>query len=166
MFTLICGCNVGDGKVKYHLNPPMSYHTLTFEPLPLAASVAKTYIPREFIKVDKRFRAIRANLIVQSSQDATTATQATNILSNAEVSLAIKDSSGTTIFTDSGLLASLPHRIVTQSPLVISFGFPKGTFDPNGKQLGSAELQIIFPEDAKGADSLTAYLEFTEIRGK
>jgi hypothetical protein len=166
MCALFAGCNVDDGKVKYHFNPPMSYHTLTFDPVSLSASVAKTYSPRGFFKIDKRFRAVRANFVVQATDKAMRFHQATNILAGAVVAVAVLDSNKHPMFTNASQIISLPYRVKQEEPLVITFGFPGSPFTPKEVQLGSAVLSISIPEGAKGTERFTAYLEFTEIRGK
>lgn len=164
--ALFSGCNVGDGKVKYHFNPPMSYHTLTFSPVSLATAVSKTYSPRGFFTIDKRFRAVSANVIVQATDNTMDFAQATNTLSDVVVSLSVRDSSGRSVFTNQSRVATLSCRVKQKAPLVVQIGFPGSPFTPENAHLGSADLSITIPEGADRTDRFTAYLEFKEIRGK
>ena len=164
--ALVGGCNIGDGKVKYHFNPPMSYHTLTFPPVSLDATVSRTYSPREFFKIDKRFRAVSANVIVQATDNTIDYAHATNILANVVVSLSVRDSDGRNVFTNQLRVASVTCRVKQKEPLIVQLGFPGSPFTPEDAQFGSADLCIAIPEGTDRTDQFTAYLEFTEIRGK
>jgi len=166
LLALVCGCNAGEGKVKFHFEPPMSYHTVTFSPLSLAEPVTKTYSTPKFFKIDKRFSGVRANLFVESSQNAMTIQEATNILAGAIVSIVIREPSGNVLLTNTLQLVSLQCRIMQKEPLLLNFGFPPGPFTPKENMLGSIDLNITTPNNTNGAEAFTIFLKLEELVSK
>ena len=166
LLLFFAGCDSEyEGKVKFYFNPPMSYHTLTFPPVTLSENIQKIYSPKEFVKIDKRFRAIRVRLVIQSSESFL-AIDAIKMLSGVTAAAKVQNAQGECIFTSESDISSLNYKVIQQEPLILHFNFPNSPFTPESTIFGEIHLNISIPKDKQNLNLFTASLEFEEIRGK
>ena len=147
--------------VDFHFTPPFSYHSADFKPVPLNTDNTTHYNIPSFHKKDKRFRGIRATLLLQHV-DPKTETEVLSALRQVTISIIIRDKSGAMVLSEKTRLDELQHKRIDSG--TIEFGFSAGPF--SSTEPDKIELKTTTQEPKKHLNGLTIAIRLTEIRGK
>jgi len=149
-----------DVSVKYHFEPPFSYHTADFRPVSLNVDNAITYSIPSFYKIDERYSGIIASLLVKYPDKAEK--DVLSDLQQVSVSVVVRNKSGDVILNLSAQLNELSHKFLKDR--VLAFHFLGGDFsnaDPD-----KIDLTTISLDPKHNLAEYTLSVRLTEIRGK
>lgn len=170
---LFSSCCFGeDGNVDYHFKPPFSYHSIRFTPVKLDNEVLENYIPKSFYKQGKRFRGLRAYLMLKGDFASIKEIDLSNYIEKISIVLNITNTSDKLVFKSEGKLSNFTYKKVKDRRKDDSIKFSlKGsdgfyTFNPNTDILKKIELKISFEGKEKHPFDSHIFLQLEEIRGK
>jgi len=161
--TVSGGCtSEKDVTVDFHFTPPFSYHSADFKPVSLDIDNATHYNIPSFYKNDKRFRGIRATLLLQHIDPKVETKEVLSTLRQVTISIIIRDKSGAVVLNENVRLDKLQHKRIDSG--AIEFGFASGPF--TAKEPDKIEINTVTQEPKKNLAGLPITLRLTEIRGK
>lgn len=162
LLLVVSGCTLErDVTVDFHFNPPFPYHSADFKSVPLNTDNTVHYNIPSFHKKDKRFRGIRATLLLQHI-DPKNETEVLSALRQVTISIIIRDKSGAIVLNEKTRLDELQQKRIDSE--TIEFGFDSGPF--SSKEPDKIELKTTTQEPKKNLAGLTIAIRLTEIRGK
>ncbi len=155
------GCDMQKNvSVKFHFNPPFSYHTADFIPVSLDTDNAVTYSIPAFYKIDKRYSGIMISLLVKCPDKVKDAILSD--LQQVSVSVIVRNKSGDVILDESAKLGDLRHKFIEGQTMDILLHL--GHFLETDSAKIDFNTKILEPKN-----NLTGYamsVRLQELRGK
>ena len=155
------GCDMQkDVSVKFHFEPPFSYHTADFSPVSLNTDNAVTYSIPSFYKIDKRYSGIVISLLVKCPDKV----KADILLDLHQVSISviIRNKSGDVILDESAKLGDLRHKFIEDR--TVDIRLPLGHFLATDIENINLNTKTLEPKNNLTGYSLSVRLQ--ELRRK
>ena len=149
-----------DVSVKFHFEPPFSYHTADFSPVSLETDNAVTYSIPTFYTIDNRYSGIVVFLLVKcpdKSKDDILLD-----LQQVSASVIIRNKSGEVILHEAAKLDVLRHKFIDDR--TADMRLPLGLFSETDPEDITLHTTTLGPKNLLNGYSLSVRLQ--ELRGK